>query len=97
MIEESIKMMAFDHPHVLNLIGICVDGGPSPYIVMPFMANGSLLSYLKNHRADLVLPEDANYEKVRGYEQGEKASYKWFVISVSREENNSTAYTMLCS
>jgi len=41
-----------------------VDGGPTPYIVMPFMANGSLLSYLKADRKNLLIPEDAQDETV---------------------------------
>ena len=48
-------MQRFDHPNVLKLSGVCLDGGPAPYIVMPFMANGSLLSYLKEERDTLVL------------------------------------------
>ena len=47
-------MMDLDHPNVLGLIGVCVDAGPAPYLVMPYMAQGSLLTYLKKHRADLV-------------------------------------------
>jgi serine/threonine protein kinase len=43
-------MEKFNHPNVLTLIGVCLDGGPAPYIVMPFMAKGSLLSYLKEER-----------------------------------------------
>lgn len=54
--EESIKMKHFDHPNVLNLVGVCLDAGSAPYVVMPYMANGSLLSYLKNQRSNLVLP-----------------------------------------
>ena len=65
MLDESAKMMSFDHPHVLGLIGICVDAGPAPYLVMPFMANGSLLSYLKSNRQSLVLPQDEDEENVR--------------------------------
>ena len=49
-------MKEFDHPNVLRLVGVCMDGGPAPYIVMPFMCNGSLLSYLKKDRNNLVLP-----------------------------------------
>ena len=53
---ETNKMSTFDHPNVLGILGVCLDGGPAPFIVMPFMFNGSLLSYLKKHRDDLVLP-----------------------------------------
>ena len=53
-------MVKFDHPNVLNLIGICLDGGPAPFIIMPFMANGSLLAYIKRNRPALVLSQDSN-------------------------------------
>lgn len=51
-------MLEFDHPNVLALTGVCVDGGPAPYIVMPFMSNGSLLSHLRKSRKELLLPEN---------------------------------------
>ena len=51
-------MSSLDHPNVLRLIGVCVDGGPAPYIIMPFMFNGSLLSYLKKERDNLVQSPD---------------------------------------
>ena len=51
-------MSTFDHPNVLTLIGVCLDGGPAPYIVMPFMFNGSLHSHLKKERSNLVIFPD---------------------------------------
>lgn len=54
--DESVKMKHFNHPNVISLMGVCVDAGPAPYIVMPFMANGSLLSFLKKNRSELMLP-----------------------------------------
>ena len=51
-------MVKFDHPNVLNLIGVCLDGGPAPFIIMPFMANGSLLTYIKKNRQELVVSQD---------------------------------------
>ena len=62
--EESIKMKRFDHPNVISLIGVCIEAGPAPYIVMPFMDNGSLLSYLKKHRTELLLPDTTDEEIV---------------------------------
>ena len=53
-------MYNFEHPHVLGIIGVCVDGGPTPYIVMPFMANGSLLAYIKKEKMNLVVPIDSD-------------------------------------
>ena len=55
LLKECAKMQQFNHPNVLKLSGVCLDGGPAPYVIMPFMANGSLLSYLKQERAALVL------------------------------------------
>ena len=57
-------MCNFDHPNVLTLIGVCIDGGPTPYIVTPFMSNGSLLSYLKDNRSELILGEGADEDEV---------------------------------
>ena len=60
-------MYEFDHPNVLKLIGVCLDGGPAPFIIMPFMAHGSLLSYLRKERKELVLePSRKVAEVVRG-------------------------------
>jgi len=65
MMDESLKMKRFNHPNVINLIGVCTDAGPAPYIIMPFMANGSLLSYLRQHRSELMLPDTADEDVVR--------------------------------
>ena len=60
LLRECVRMHKFEHPNVLKLSGLCLDGGPAPYIIMPFMANGSLLSHLKEERDKLVIdPEDA--------------------------------------
>ncbi len=39
----------------MNLKGVCLDGGPVPYLILPYMANGSLLSYLQKKRFSLVV------------------------------------------
>ena len=61
---ESERMKKFNHPNVMNLIGVCIDVGEKPYIVMPFMANGSLLTYLKKERSYFTIAEDARDEVV---------------------------------
>ena len=53
-------MTQFKHRHVMDLIGVCLDAGIAPYIIMPYMANGCLLEYLKRHRNTLVLKESFN-------------------------------------
>ena len=55
LIKECVKMIEFDHPNILKLIGVCLDGGPAPFIIMPFMENGSVLSYLTKERESLLL------------------------------------------
>ena len=64
MMEESVTMAKFNHPNVMRLMGVCIDKGPSPYIVMPYMAYGSLLSYLKKHRVEFTLATDDDQELV---------------------------------
>ena len=62
--EESTKMSRFKHSHVMGLIGVCLDTGSAPYIIMPYMANGSLLKYLKKERNNLVVYEDTDEDEV---------------------------------
>ena len=64
MVKESLKMKDFNHPNVLNMIGVCIDGGPAPFIVMPFMVNGSLRAYLKKERPNIIVPDDADVSLV---------------------------------
>ena len=65
MLRECSKMYTFEHPNVLALHGVCLDGGTAPYIIMPFMANGSLLAHLKSDRKTLVISsEDKDSDEV---------------------------------
>ena len=57
-------MIHFDHLHVMNLIGVCIDLAETPYIIMPYMANGSLLGYLKKERPNLTVTEEVGEERV---------------------------------
>ena len=59
--EEVLKMQYFKHPNVMSLIGVCENFCGGPAVVMPFMANGNLLDYLRRERKNLVL--DAEAEK----------------------------------
>ena len=54
-VEESLKMSHFKHAHVMGLMGVCLDSGTAPLIIMPYMANGSLLKYLKRERERVSL------------------------------------------
>ena len=50
--KKHLKCLNFN---VLWLIGGCLDAGPAPLIIMPYLNNGSLLSYLKKERANMTL------------------------------------------
>ena len=54
-VEESLKMSRFKHAHIMGLIAVCLDAGSAPYIIMPYMANGSLLKYLKKERKKMKM------------------------------------------
>ena len=55
-------MKDFQHPNILGLTGVCFDTPDGvPFIILPFMANGSLKDYLKSKRTHITnvdtLPE----------------------------------------
>lgn len=65
--EEILKMSHFDHHNVMALLGVCMapsEQGSSvgPSIIMPFMARGSLLDYLRKESDNLIA---ANEDEVR--------------------------------
>ena len=67
LLKESVKMKVFKHPNIMSLIGVCLDIGPVPYIVLPFMSGGDLLTYIQQKRSSLVLDCDKTEELVRTY------------------------------
>ena len=53
-------MSNLNHLNVMTMIGVCIDGNETPYLVMPYMCQGSILSYLRKHREELTV---SNMEK----------------------------------
>ena len=56
-------MCRFSHPNVMHLIGVCVvhgNSGTGPYVVMPFMARGSLLDFLRKEDESLFVENEGN-------------------------------------
>ncbi|XP_071083792.1 hepatocyte growth factor receptor-like [Haliotis cracherodii] len=47
-VEEALVMKEFDHENVLQLLGISVSESQQPMVVLPFMANGDLLSFVSD-------------------------------------------------
>ena len=58
-------MSRFKHAHVMGLIGVCLDAGSAPYIIMPLMANGSLLKYLRKERSNIVVHQANDDDEVK--------------------------------
>ncbi len=50
-------MKQFNHPNVLKLRGICFDENDLPMILLPYMANGDLLSYIREGRHLITVKE----------------------------------------
>ena len=66
LVEESLVMVHLKHPNVMKLIGVCIDQQDTPYIVMPYMSLGSLLSYLRKNKEELMInSNEGNYERVK--------------------------------
>lgn len=54
-IKESAIMLNFDHPNILSLVGVCFNTADNlPAIVLPYMDNGDLRSFLRAKRAEMV-------------------------------------------
>ena len=82
LLKECSKMMEFDHPNVLKLKGVCLDGGPAPYIIMPFIENGSLLSYLRENKDTLVVSPSNESNDVRIKLIEKRNLYAWLNIII---------------
>ena len=64
-VKESILMLGFDHPNVLKLLGVCFDTKDHlPLIVLPFMANGDLRSFLMSKRGASVTARITDFPEV---------------------------------
>jgi proto-oncogene tyrosine-protein kinase Met len=50
-------MKKFEHCNVLKLRGICFDEDNSPLVLLPFMSEGDLLSYIRNVKNILTLED----------------------------------------
>ena len=66
LLKKVTTMLSFDHPNVMSLIGVCIDG-EMPMILMPFMSNGSVLGYVKRNKTKLLFDSKVNEEKLHVY------------------------------
>ena len=59
-------MKDFSHLNILTLIGVALDARKTPYLVMPFMSNGSLCEFLRKEdvRKELLWTKEEPAEMV---------------------------------
>ena len=63
---ECTTMVNFDHPNVVKLIGVCFDATDQlPFIILPFMANKDLKSFLVAKREQSQNLKEDQFPKVR--------------------------------
>jgi serine/threonine protein kinase len=67
--QEIVKMSQFDHPNVMKLLGVCVapaeegSGYTGPSMVMPFMARGNLLNFLRKESDNLFVASEEEVKR----------------------------------
>ncbi|CAI7994730.1 Tyrosine-protein kinase transforming protein SEA [Geodia barretti] len=59
LLKEVSLMLTFSHPNVMPLIGLSFDED-TPLIIMPFMSNGTVLSYVRESRKSLYFLESSD-------------------------------------
>ena len=64
LLKEVSLMFTFSHPNVMPLIGLSFDE-ETPLIIMPFMSNGTVLSYVRESRKSLYFLESSDNIQVR--------------------------------
>ena len=64
--KECRIMCQLQHPNVLTPINVCVDV-EVPYLIMPLMERGSLLTYLRKEKDKVSMPEDTDIDQVSSH------------------------------
>ena len=62
--KEIAKMVHFDHPNVMTLTGVILVDGGAPLLVMPFMAKGTLLAYVRDNKTKFLHEDEEKPDKV---------------------------------
>ncbi len=79
MLSEISQMKDLSHPNVMSLLGVCINAAQGLSIIMPYMANGSLLDYLKKERKTLYLDFGAETDTVRNCDNDGFSSAVYYI------------------
>ena len=69
LVAETATMKNFNHPNVLQLLGVCVDINNNDSmlkVILPFMSNGDLRSFLRKNRVEQT--DTQHFPKVTAYQ-----------------------------
>ncbi|CAL1528838.1 unnamed protein product [Lymnaea stagnalis] len=61
LVQEAVIMREFQHPNVLGLIGLAEKEPGVPYVILPFMENHDLLTYVRDTSVTLTLHDVIKY------------------------------------
>ena len=90
-LEECRKMKHLDHPNVLSLIGVSFDEENNPAMILPFMGNGDVKSYLISQR---VSENDVDTFPLVMYNQC-SMHYMWVVLNTKHNTSTNLYYFTL--
>ena len=63
LLKEVSVMLTFNHPNVMQLIGLSFDG-ETPLLIMPLMLKGNVLEYVREHREILFVTDPKEHKQV---------------------------------
>ena len=69
LIKEIAKMVHFNHPNVMTLTGFILDDRGVPLLVMPFMAKGTLLTYVRDNKTQFLCENEEEPDKVSSLQE----------------------------
>ena len=64
LMKEIVKMINFNHPNVMRLIGVILLDGGAPLLVMPYMVKGTLLSFVRDNKTQFFCEDRKMSEQV---------------------------------
>ena len=76
-IKECIIAKRFNHPNILNLVGVSyIQGESVPLMILPFMHNGDVKSFVKSKRGNIL--EVTEFPEVLSHSH---CKYYYYILS----------------